>query len=214
MEVTIESSIVDCGGTAASKMESARSIVCSDNGPERHAGVAGPFRGYKTQLYEGGVRSSLVVWGPGVVKKKNHVNRSSVFSAIDLAPTLLRLTGTSRPDGVTYDGESLPDILTGKSAASRTAPIFFRRPPDRDAFYDDSDLPDLAVRAGKWKLLCEYDGSDAELYDMETDRGESKNAAASHPEIVEMLSRSVIAWHKSMPPDRGADFGLRPPRRR
>ena len=94
------------------------------------------------------------------------MNRSSVFSAIDLVPTLLSLTGTSRPGGVTYDGESLPDILTGKSEGSRTAPIFFRRPPDRDAFYGASNLPDLAVRSGKWKFRCEYDGSAAERDDM------------------------------------------------
>jgi uncharacterized sulfatase len=69
-------------------------LVCSDNGPERGAGSAGPFRGFKTQLYEGGVRSSLVVWGPGLIEKTNFVDRKSVFSAIDLAPTLLDLTGT------------------------------------------------------------------------------------------------------------------------
>ena len=36
-------------------------LACSDNGPEKGAGVAGPFRGYKTHLFEGGIRSSLVV---------------------------------------------------------------------------------------------------------------------------------------------------------
>ena len=75
-------------------------LVCSDNGPELGAGTAGPFRGFKTQLYEGGVRSSLVVWGPGWVTRTNHVNRSSVFSAIDLVPTLLDLTGTPHPEVV------------------------------------------------------------------------------------------------------------------
>ena len=41
----------------------------------------------------------------------------------------------------------------------RKEPIFFRRPPDRDSFFGVKNLPDLAVRSGKWKLLCEYDGS-------------------------------------------------------
>ena len=80
--------------------------------------MAGPFRGYKTHLYEGGLRSSLVVWGPGLIEKKNHVNRASVFSAIDLVPTLLSLAEASPPEGVTYDGESLADVLIGKSEAS------------------------------------------------------------------------------------------------
>ncbi|MCP4452366.1 MAG: sulfatase-like hydrolase/transferase [Planctomycetes bacterium] len=186
-------------------------LVCSDNGPELGAGVAGPFRGYKTHLYEGGVRSSLVAWGPGLLAQRNHVNRESVFSAIDLVPTLLDITGTPRAQGVTYDGVSVPDTLLGKTHASRNAPIFFRRPPDRDAFYNVDDLPDLAVRAGKWKFLCEYDGAEPQLYNMETDRGETRNVAADHPKVVARLSGLLTAWHQSMPPDKGGDF-VRGPR--
>ncbi|MFC1758049.1 sulfatase [Planctomycetota bacterium] len=181
-------------------------LVCSDNGPEQGAGVAGPFRGFKTQLYEGGIRSSLVAWGPGLIKGQQIVNRQSVFSAIDLVPTILEITNTPPPEGVTFDGEPLPDVLLGQSTASRSAPIYFRRPPDRDSFYGDDDLPDLAVRAGKWKFLCEYDGSDAELYDMENDRGESTNVARRNPAITKRLARSTVAWHQSMPADNGADL--------
>ena len=177
-------------------------LVCSDNGPEQGAGSAGPFRGFKTHLYEGGVRSSLIAWG-GPVAKQNHVNRASVFSAIDLVPTLLDLAGTPHPKGAKFDGESLPAILLGKSAASRKAPIYFRRPPDRDAFYGDNDLPDLAVRDGQWKFLCEYDGTEPELFDMEKDRGETRNLAAQHPDLVKKFTQACIAWHKSMPPDNG-----------
>ncbi len=175
-------------------------LVCSDNGPEIGAGSAGPFRGYKTHLYEGGIRSPLVVWGPGLTEKKNHVDRTSVFSAVDLVPTLLDLTGTTWPRGVTFDGQSLVDTLLGKGG-SRRAPIFFRRPPDRDAFYGVADLPDLAVRRGKWKFLCEYDGSDPQLYDLDTDRGESNNLAGQHPELAIELAQVLLDWHQSMPPD-------------
>ncbi len=42
-------------------------LICSDNGPEPGAGSAGPFRGSKTTLYEGGTRSPLIIWGPGWV---------------------------------------------------------------------------------------------------------------------------------------------------
>jgi uncharacterized sulfatase len=178
-------------------------LVCSDNGPEMSAGSAGPFRGFKTHLYEGGVRSSLVAWGPGLITKKNYCDRDSVFSAIDMVPTLLDLTGTPRPAGVTFDGESLPGTLLGKGG-SRRAPLFFRRPPDRDAFYGEDDLPDLAMRDGKWKFLCEYDGSEPELYDLEADCGETHNLANRHPDRVAELAKALVAWHKSMPPDHGA----------
>jgi uncharacterized sulfatase len=88
-----------------------------------------------------------------LVAKKNHVNRTSVFSAIDLVPTLLDFTGSPHPKNANYDGESLIETLLGKSDASRKAPIYFRRPPERDSFYGDKDFPDLAVRDGKWKFL-------------------------------------------------------------
>ena len=180
-------------------------LACSDNGPEQGAGVAGPFRGYKTHLFEGGIRSSLVAWAPKLMadKAEGTINQKSIFSAIDLVPTLLEITGTKAPKNVKFDGESLPDVLLGKSNASRKQDILFRRPPDRDSFYGVKDLPDLAIRSGKWKLLCEYDGSDALLFDLTTDRAEKNNLAPKHPKVVKELSQKVIAWHKSMPPDNG-----------
>ena len=181
-------------------------LVCSDNGPERGAGVAGPFRGYKTQLYEGGIRSSLVAWAPGHTAATNRVNRSSVFSAIDLVPSLLKFSKVRTPEQITFDGELLLDTILGHRDKSRRAPLFFRRPPDRDSFYGDKDLPDLAIRQGKWKLLCEYDGSEAELYDLDSDRGETTNLANRHPEVVNRLSNLVIDWHHRMPADRGAEW--------
>jgi uncharacterized sulfatase len=177
-------------------------IICSDNGPEQGAGEAGPFRGYKTHLYEGGVRSSLIAWGPEIIQKKNHVDRDSVFSAIDLVPTLLDLTESPHPDGVIFDGESLTDTLLGLGG-SRKAPLFFRRPPDRDSFYGIANLPDLAMRDGKWKFYCEYNGSEPELYDLSADRGETNNLAKVHSAQVKKLTQSLIAWHKSMPQDKG-----------
>ena len=183
-------------------------LVCSDNGPEKGAGTAGPFRGFKTHLYEGGIRSSLIAWGPGLIDKKNIVDCDSVFSAIDLVPTLLDVTGTPYPPGVEFDGESLRETLFG-DGGSRKRPLYFRRPPDRDAFYGDNDLPDLAVRDGQWKLLCEYDGSEPELFNLSEDRGEQNNLAGKHPKIVARLTSAVLAWHQSMPSDNGATFRSR-----
>ncbi len=134
--------------------ESTLILVCSDNGPARGQGRAGPFRGYKAQLHEGGIRSPLVAWGSGLVEGAGIVNGESVFSAMDLVPTLLELAGTDPPPGAAYDGEALADTLLGRSRDSRRIRLFFRRPPDRDAFYGTDDLPDLAMRQGPWKLLC------------------------------------------------------------
>ncbi|MCA9082091.1 MAG: hypothetical protein KDA58_16130, partial [Planctomycetaceae bacterium] len=110
-------------------------------------------------------------------------------------------------------GVPLPDVLLGKSTESHSAPLFFRRPPDRDESYGDTDLPDLAVRDGNWKLLCEYDGSDPQLYDLATDPGEQTNLAAQHSDVVDRLTKSVTAWNNSMPQDNGAQLVKQRPNR-
>ena len=175
-------------------------LFCSDNGPERGAGVAGPFKGYKTHLYEGGIRSPLIVWGPGLIEKSatGTRNRESVLSAMDLVPSLLRLGRAETPDGPQYDGLDLLDTLLGKSKASRQKPLFFSRPPDRKSYYGFENLPDLAVRLEQWKLLCDYDGGRPELYDLSSDPGEDKNLADTRPEKVEELVTRVTTWHREI----------------
>ena len=109
-------------------------------------------------------------------------------------------------EGVAFDGEALPRVLAGEAGESRRGPLFFRRPPDRGAYYGVANLPDLAVRHGRWKLLCEYDGSGAELYDLESDPGETRDLAARHPEETARLQTSLLEWHRAMPPDNGATY--------
>ncbi len=179
-------------------------LVCSDNGPELGAGRSGNLRGYKTHLYEGGIRSSLVVWGPGFIKEKvkGTRNTESVFSAIDLTPSLLELTGTASPENVNYDGENKLKTILGESTSSRKAPIFYSRPPDRKNYYGFENLPDLAMRDGKWKLLCDYDGSRPEIYHIIVDPGETTNLAEANPEIVDSIVEQLVGWWDSMPKSR------------
>jgi len=108
---------------------------------------------------------------------------------------------TGRRDGgedTKYDGENVAETLLGRSKRSRQQPLFFSRPPDRKSFYGFQNLPDLAVRHGKWKLLCDYDGSLPQLYDLSVDPGESKNLTDSQPEVARELVGKVVAWHRSI----------------
>ena len=176
-------------------------LVCSDNGCEKGAGQAGPLTGYKTHLYEGGIRSSLIVWGPGLMPKKviGSRNKNSLFSAIDLTPSLLKLAGANPPEAANYDGVDMLDTLLVKSTASRDKPIFYARPPDRKDYYGFTNLPDLAMRHGKWKLMCDYDGSRPLLFDIPNDHGEKNNLAKVHPEITAKMVKALTEWYKSMP---------------
>ncbi|WP_232064804.1 sulfatase family protein [Rhodocytophaga rosea] len=113
-------------------------VLCSDNGPELGAGRAGELKGYKTHLYEGGIRSSLLVWGPGFMneKVKGTQNKASFFSAIDIKPSLLEFTGTKVVDNAITDGENMLQTMLGQSDTSRRAPIFYSRPPTGRIFTD------------------------------------------------------------------------------
>lgn len=107
-------------------------------------------------------------------------NRGSIFSAIDLVPSLLRLSGARKPAGTVFDGEDILDTLLGENERSRDEAIFLARPVGfkkmpMPGF--DEQLPDLAVRHGQWKLLCDYDGSRPQLYDLSKDPRETINLA-------------------------------------
>jgi arylsulfatase A-like enzyme len=179
-------------------------ILCSDNGHEHGAGNSAPYRGAKTWLYEGGVRSPLIIYAPGLMtqEKRGSWNNESTFCALDVNRSLYSLSQLN--PSASLDGEDLADVLVGKSNASRQAPIFWRRPPDRPGFVSgfDEPNPDLAVRSGNWKCYLDFQGQNLQLYDLATDISERHNIAAQHPEIAESLRQQTLRWNESMPADR------------
>ena len=192
----------------ASLRENTLIVFCSDNGHEPGAGSSAPLRGAKTWLYEGGIRSPLIAWSPGLMKKSaiGGNNQHSMFGAIDLTRALYAITGTALPEGHTLDGEDVSATLLGQSTKSRQQPLFFRRPPDRpgnDPKWGMGDNPDLAARQGPWKFLINYDGSHAELYHIIDDATESKNLIKQHPEVAQDLKKALLAWNASLPADAG-----------
>lgn len=186
-------------------------LLCSDNGPEFGAGTCEPFRGAKTWLYEGGVRSPLIVWAPGWMDKASTgtTNEDSVLCSLDLNRSLYALCNATLPSDTALDGENLAGTLLGKEKKSREAPIFWRRPPDRPGFTAgfDEDNPDLAVRLGKWKYYVNYDGSTPQLYDLESDPSETNNLAKHQADVVNQLHTLVIQWNESLPQDSGKATG-------
>lgn len=182
-------------------------ILASDNGHEDGAGRSDPLRGGKTWLYEGGIRSPLIVWGPGLVArdKQGTTNTQSTFCALDLNRSLYAIAGVPLPANTTLDGEDLSTVLLGRSMASRQAPLFWRRPPDRPGFGFglNEDNPDLAVRMGRWKYLVNYDGTEPQLYDLEADPSESRNRVTANPDTARRMQEAVLAWNRTLPPDAG-----------
>jgi len=186
-------------------------IFSSDNGPEEtfiqnagHSGVgsAGPFRGRKRSLYEGGVRVPFIVRWPAKIPA-GRIDDTSVVSGVDFFPTLCRLSGVPFPAGHVSDGEDVGDILLGKSRA-RTTPLMWEwRFNIMGHVWNRS--PQLAMRDGDWTLLMNTDRSRTELYEIRRDPMQTDNVAVQHPEIVARLSEKLLAWNQEMP------AGLRDP---
>ncbi len=174
-------------------------VVASDNGPEPGAGTSDPFRGHKGQLYEGGIRSPLIVWSPALLNPAavGTINETAVCSAIDLNVSLYGITGASSPTKA-QDGAYIPQTFLGFESSGRTPPIFWRRPPDRGR-EGAAINPDLAIRAGDWKLLVQFDGSSPQLYRVSTDITEQQNLAAEMPALVDRLRGQLLTWNATLP---------------
>ena len=179
-------------------------IVASDNGHEDGAGQATPLRGSKTWLYEGGIRSPLIVWGPGLINQDavGTTNTKSILCAMDVNASLYGITRVPAPSGAELDGEPLAATLLGNSLSSRSQPIFWRRPPDRPGNRRE-DNPDLAVRDGQWKLLVNFDGSKPQLFNLNKDIGEQNNIAKTHPKVMNDLLTATFKWNQQVPTDAG-----------
>jgi arylsulfatase A-like enzyme len=184
--------------------ESTLVIFASDNGPlpamkgDRTVGL----RGSKLSLYEGGIRTVFLARWPGRVPA-GRVDEETVIAAVDLFPTVCSLASAALPDGYRPDGEDRSGALFGTPAPTRRAPLFWEYGRNDTTFkYPEpagDRSPNVAVREGAWKLLVNDDGSRVELYDLASDRGETKNLAADEPEVAGRLKERALSWRRSLP---------------
>lgn len=167
-------------------------IFASDNGPHLEGGgdpdyfdSNGPFRGYKRDLYEGGIRTPFIVKWPGKVKEGSKSDHISAFW--DILPTLAEITDSQIPDE--FDGISFVPELFGKSQKKHEY-LYWE-------FHEQGGK--TAIRMGDWKAVrCDMDKvpqGTTELYDLSADKGETKDLAASNPEIVKKIEEIMKGAH-------------------
>lgn len=187
------------------KDENTLVLFSSDNGPEDihignagHSGVgsAGPFRGRKRSLYEGGIRVPGIVRWPGKVPA-GRIDDRAIVSGVDWLPTICKIAGASLPEGHAPDGEDVGDVFLG-ATRPRSKPLMWewRFNIAGEPFHHS---PELAIREGDWKLLMNPDRSRVELYDLAKDLTQLNNVAEHHPEVVEKLAAQVTTWAKTLP---------------
>ena len=146
-----------------------------------------PFRYFKHYAEEGGIATPLIAsWPAGIDAKVRGTMVREPGHLVDVMPTLAELAGAKYP--ARFDGHDIRP-MSGRSFAgafdgkplTRSVPIFWEHEGNK------------AVRDGKWKLVAQF-GAPWQLYDMSTDRTETRDLAAAHPDIAARMTQQWNDW--------------------
>jgi arylsulfatase A-like enzyme len=162
-------------------------IFTSDNGPHQEGGADpdyfdsnGIYKGYKRDLYEGGIHVPMIAKWPGKIKPGSTTDHISAFW--DVMPTFADIVGTKLSGNI--DGISFLPILLGDENQKQHDYLYWE-------FHEKGGR--IAVRKGKWKgvkyHVLKQPKKTIELYDLSKDPGETKNLASDYPEIVAELTQ-------------------------
>jgi arylsulfatase A-like enzyme len=160
------------------RIGSAKSYVCL--GPGWSSAANTPFRRHKSWVHEGGIATPLIVHWPRGISARGELRTQAVGHVIDLAPTMLELSGGKRgedPAAPAHPGVTLTGTFKEDMPIARTM-LWWLHEGNR------------AIRVGGWKLVAAREDP-WELYDLTVDREENHNLAAKLPEKVKELE---IAW--------------------
>lgn len=173
-------------------------VLQSDNGhsTEERAhfggGSAGPYRGAKFSLFEGGMRLPGMISWPGRLPEGEA--RGQMVHSCDWLPTLAELCGV-KVLNAEIDGKSIVPVIRSSDAASPHEVLHWQVGGKRGQW---------AVRQGRWKLIGNVQDTsggalspeDKRLFlsDLETDLGETSNHAKDYPDIVAQLTKLHEAW--------------------
>ena len=116
-------------------------VFVSDNGAEQNYGHNGDLRGWKTNLFEGGIRVPGLAWWPGHIAPATSDNPVMSF---DWMPTFLALARANTPDGLELDGQNISSLLL------EGTPL-----PDRPLFW--RYRKQKVVQDAGWKLLVDQE---------------------------------------------------------
>jgi arylsulfatase A-like enzyme len=170
-------------------------IFSSDNGPHLEGGADpdyfgsnGPLRGYKRDLYEGGIRVPTLAYWPSQITPNSKSDHISAFW--DFFPTAIEIAGldynSSKIDGISF----LPEL---KGENQKKHPYLYWE------FLEKGGRQ--AVRMNQWKAvrmnMSKNPNSPIELYNVHQDIGEQENVAVQYPEVLKEISRIMNKEHIS-----------------
>lgn len=156
-------------------------VFVSDNGAEQNYGHNGNLRGWKTNLFEGGIRVPGLAWWPGHIAPATSDNPVMSF---DWMPTFLALARANTPDGLELDGQNISSLLL------EGTPL-----PDRPLFW--RYRKQKVVQDAGWKLLVDQEQGTM-LFNLQNDPNETTDLAAEQPERVQQMEQQLVAWEQDV----------------
>ncbi len=158
-------------------------LFSSDNGPHLEGGADpdyfdsnGPLRGYKRDLYEGGIRVPMLARWPGRIRPGSVSEHACAFW--DWLPTICEAAGAAIPRDI--DGISFLPELQGRK--QRAHPYLYWE-------FHEGPSSQQAVTMGRWKGVRKSSRQPLELYDLDADIGETTDIAGRHAGVVETMQR-------------------------
>ncbi len=137
-------------------------------------GLNNPLRGWKGQVYEGGIRTPALVNWPG---KLEPGEADALLHVVDWMPTLCDLVGYEAPRDLQWDGADIWPVLTGESEGD----------PSRVLYCKGARGRAVSLHQGGWKLLRFEEGERVELYHLAEDPNETTDLAGKEPERVKAM---------------------------
>ncbi len=144
-----------------------------------------PLRGYKGQMFEGGIRVPFVMQWKSVIPAGQTYRE--MIMAFDYTVTAIAAAGAPLPTDPPLDGVNLIPFVAGQQTGSPHDRLFWRSGEKH------------AARVGDWKLLKERSGED-QLFNLKDDIGEQTDLSAKEPVKLKELQAAYAAWDKQMMP--------------
>lgn len=176
-------------------LENTLVIFTSDNGNHKEGGhfpedfdSNGPFRGWKRDLYDGGIRAPFIVHWPEKVKAGTASYHISAFW--DFLPTMCELVNVSVPKGV--DGISYLPAITGDNTQKKHDYLYWE-------FHEQGGKQ--AILKDNWKLIRlninKVGKEKYELYNLSSDPAEMFDVVSQYPELFSELKNVLLGSHKT-----------------
>jgi len=179
-------------------------IFFSDNGGIANISSQYPARAGKGSYYEGGIREPMIISWPNRLPQGKRID--TPVSGLDFYPTIVDAADIKRDKKQILDGESLMPLMLKDKPMQRDAlywhfPIYLQGiHPVNDQARDPlfRTRPGSVIIKGKWKLHEYFEDGGLELYNLETDLGESNNLANQKTEKAKELLEQLKAWRVEM----------------